>query len=93
MKPLIEYRKAHGLCYECGERAAPGKTRCAWCLQRIAGRQKMYEDRKRQENPTEYRNKKREYRKDWQQKNPDKMAVYRSRKREYNRKYMYGVEE
>lgn len=53
----------------------------------------MYEDRKRQENPTEYRNKKREYRKDWQQKNSDKMAVYRSRKREYNRKYMYGVEE
>lgn len=93
MKPLIAYRKEHGLCYECGEKAETGKTRCLWCLQRIAGRQRMYEERKRSENPESYYRKKREYQKKWQEKNPEKMAVYRARKRDYNRKYFYGGEE
>ena len=92
MKPLIEYRKEHGLCYECGDKAENGKTRCMWCLQRIAGRQKMYEERKREKNPDEYYRAKREYQRKWQTKNPEKMNLYKSRKSEYNKKYFYGSE-
>ena len=80
MKPIIEYRKSHGLCYECGEKAENGKTRCLWCLQRIAGRQRMYEERKKSENPEAYYQAKRAYQKKWADKNRDRV-------REYHRKW------
>lgn len=90
MNQYYQYRRSQGLCVDCGERAAEGKTRCYRCLQIIAVKQKMrYQE---QANGPAYREQRREYQKKWQENHPDRMAVYRERKSMYNRKYFYGEE-
>lgn len=70
-----QYRYDNGLCLDCGERAASGKTRCYRCLQIIAARQ-----RDRYYNDPEYREHTKEYQKKWKEKN-------REHVREYHRKW------
>lgn len=90
MNKYYQYRRSQGLCVDCGERAAEGKTRCYRCLQIIAVKQReRYQERA---NDKAYKEKRREYQKEWQDKNPEKMAVYKSRKPMYNRRYIYGEE-
>ena len=85
-----QYRYDNGLCLDCNEVAAPGKTRCYRCLQIIAVKQKMrYQERM---NDPEYREKQKKYHKEWEKNNPEKMAVYKARKSMYNRKYFLGDE-
>lgn len=85
---LYEYRRHNGLCVRCGEKAENGKSRCLYCLQIEAVKQKMrsekWSDEKRKE--------KAEYLKQWQKRNPEKMKTYKSRKSEYNRRYFYEDE-
>lgn len=67
-------RKAAGLCLDCGEPAENGKTRCRYCLIRIAERERLrYMD-------SDYQDAKRKYQKKWVEKN-------RERVREYHRKW------
>ena len=80
MNQYQKYRKRKHLCLDCGEKAADGKTRCLGCLQKIAGRQKMYAERKKAENPDAYADAKRKYQKKWADKNRDHV-------REYHRQY------
>lgn len=90
MNKYQQYRRENGLCIDCAEKAAPGKSRCYRCLQIIAAKQKIrYHE---QSNDPEYTEKRREYQKKWQENHPDRMAVYRERKSMYNRKYFYGEE-
>jgi hypothetical protein len=85
-----QYRRDNGLCLDCNEVAAPGKTRCYRCLQIIAVKQReRYHERM---NDPEYKKKKREYQKRWKENHPEKMEVYKARKSMYNRKYFYGEE-
>ena len=83
---LRAMRKAQGLCYNCGEPTG-GKTRCEWCLKKMALAQKERERKKLELLGDDYRQAKREYMKKWLAENPDKVAVYKSRKSEYNRRY------
>lgn len=90
MNKYQQYRKDNGLCLDCNERAAPGKTRCYRCLQIIAVKQReRYHERM---NDPEYKKEKREYQKRWKENHPEKMEVYKARKSMYNRKYFYGEE-
>ena len=90
MNKYQQYRKDNGLCLDCGEMAAKGKTRCIRCLQIIAAKQKMREHQKREADPEGYREAKNRYRRNWEEKNPDKVAVYRQRKSEYNKRYNWA---
>ena len=81
-----KYRKENGLCYTCGDRAEPGKSRCLRCLQIEAAKEKM----RREEKGDDYRQARREYMKKWQDENPERMAEYKRRKSEYNRRYLNG---
>lgn len=85
MNKYQQYRKDNGLCLDCNERAAPGKTRCYRCLQIIAVKEK-----ERYRNDPEYRERKKAYQKQWCEKHPERMAVYRERKSMYNHKYFMG---
>ena len=90
MKAIVEYRKANHLCLDCGEVAVKGKTRCLFCLQKIAGRQRMYEERKKSENPDEYYQKRRAYYKKWCDKNRDHVREYHRKWYEENYKSTWG---
>lgn len=83
-----QWKKENGYCLDCDEKAVVGKTRCYRCLQIIAVKQKIRY--KEQSKDPAYIEKRREYQKKWQEKNPEKMAVYKSRKPMYNRRYFYG---
>lgn len=87
MNKYQQYRKDNGLCLDCNEKAAPGKSRCYRCLQIIAAKQRI-----RYQTDPEYRERTREYKRQWEKDNPEKMAVYKARKSMYNRKYFYGEE-
>lgn len=87
MNKYQKYRKDNGLCLDCNEIAAPGKTRCYRCLQIIAVKEK-----ERYRNDPEYRERKRAYQRKWCEDHPDRMAVYRERKSMYNHKYFMGDE-
>lgn len=92
MNKYQQYRKDNGLCLDCNEVAAPGKTRCYKCLQIIAAKQRIRDQEKRDADPDGYRRAKNMYRKEWEKRNPEKMAVYRERKSMYNHKYFMGDE-
>lgn len=85
-KAKYQYCRENGLCYTCGERAEPGKSRCLRCLQIEAAKEKI----RRDEKGDDYRRARAEYIKNWQENNPDKMEVYKGRKSEYNRRYRNG---
>ena len=90
MTELYKYRKDNGLCWTCGEKAEPGKTRCLRCAQIATAKEKMRREEKIRMYGDDYRRAKREYQRKWQEKNPDKVAVYKSRKPEYNKRYKGG---
>lgn len=90
MKPIIEYRKSNHLCLDCGNKAEVGKTRCSYCLQKIAGRQRLYEERKKQDNPEAYYQAKRQYQKKWSDKNREHVREYHRKWYEENYKSMKG---
>ncbi len=83
---MIAKRKAEGRCYSCGE-PTNGKTRCEWCLKKIAMAQKEREKRKLEILGDDYRQARREYMKKWLAENPERVAVYRERAKEMNRAY------
>lgn len=86
-------KREKGICLTCDEPAVPGKTRCKRCLEITAVKQKMYYQNKIKNDPL-YLKKRREYIKQWEKKNPDKVAVYKERRTEYNRRYNWkGVDD
>lgn len=76
MNKYQQYRKDNGLCIDCAEIAAPGKTRCVKCLRNIAEKQRM----RYQDGGEAYRQARRKYEKKWADKN-------REHVREYHRKW------
>ena len=77
MNKYQQYRKENGICLDCNEMAAPGKTRCIRCLQRIAAKQKIRDEKNKET--------KRLYQKEWVKKHPDKVKEYR--KKYYDENY------
>ncbi len=74
------YRRQHGMCISCGEKVIDGRSRCPACLRRIADHQRVYEERKKKDNPDAYYQAKRQYQKKWADKT-------REHVREYKRKW------
>ena len=87
-KELYHQRKALGLCIVCSSPAVDGKTRCALCAKMDRYKEKIRRDKMTQQQ----KEKRKEYLKNWQKNNPEKMAIYESRKSEYNRRYRNGYE-
>lgn len=89
MSRIYEYRKKQGLCVNCGEVAASGKTRCIRCAQIEAV--KALDRYHHKVHTDAYRDARSQYEKKWRESNPEKMAMYKSRKSEYNRRYNNGI--
>ena len=78
------YRKAHGLCVDCGKKNDNGKTRCNECGTFLRLKQnERYKNMSAEEKARKVQ-KHREY----LEQNPEKAALYKSRQPEYNKRYL-----
>ena len=85
------YRREHGMCIDCGAKVMDGRSRCPGCLRKVADRQRMYEAKKKMDNPDAYYQAKRQYQKKWADKNREYVRAYKRKWYEENYKSL-GVD-